>query len=864
VANLNFDADSGRIGPYRVLSRLGRGGLGHIHLAESPGGRIVALKVLDRAVADDPFRRSVLAQEARATARVDSPFTARLIDADTDGPVPWLASEYFPGPTLRQLVTASGPLSMSPLLALAAALAEGLRDIHAAGVVHRDLKPSNVILAPDRPRIIDFGLAAWPEPEPLTDRDVVVGTPGYMPPEQARGKRANPASDIFALGAVLTFAVAGRAPFGGGNPSELLYRTVAAEPDLADVPEMVRPLIASCLAKDPAQRPQAAALREDTYDLAEVRLGLDADALRDLMGTIAEFDGRRGRSFRPEPEARSVALIDRSVSGWKAWRENDHYDPGEDDYDPGEDATNHDDGWRSLESGTEDSGHSGAGGYGGGGSGAVPGDEEEPRPRFLTGILPERAPAGARISLLVQITLTAVEGASAAVRRFPVSPTGSVATITVSAPGLIPLGDLEQDLTVPFAADSAPVRFGFLAGPVGLHPVQIRAFAGGTYLGELALEISVEIGVALEEGRSRTAPMAELAAEPGEVTLQVSRTATGGYSFQLLSEAFYPVVIIDRLAADPAAVVGQMVAELRGMSKGTSQYATPALARRRLRSLGSQLWADMVPATIREQFWAQRDKIKLFTIASDMDTVPWELLYPVDLDNDDGFLVEQFPVVRRVYGQGRARVLRLDRGAGFIVPPKAPVNAMDEVAAVRAALPAHVTDRGTQNGLGEVLELLDAVPSVLHFAGHNAFTDEMGSLISLAGGPLRPGDLSYARQRRAFESVRPLVFLNGCRTAGEISGFTQLVGWAKEFMGAGAGAFIGSLWAVRSTSARTFAEKFYGALVGEGESLGVASLRARQAIAADEGDPTWLAYTVYGNPSASVMRDPEPAPWDVW
>ena len=370
----------------------------------------------------------------------------------------------------------------------------------------------------------------------------------------------------------------------------------------------------------------------------------------------------------------------------------------------------------------------------------------------------------------------------------------------------------------------------------------------------------MEVGAALEEGPSRAAALAGLAAEPGEVTLQVSRTAGGGYSFQLLSEAFYPVVLVDRLAGDPATVIGQMVAELRTMSKGTSQYATPALARRRLRSLGSKLWADVVPIAIREQFWAQRTRIKLFTIASDMDTVPWELLYPVDVDNDDGFLVEQFPVVRRVYGQGRARVLRLDSGVGFIVPPKSPTNAMDEVAAVRGLLPVDVVNRGVQAGLAEVLELLDDVPSVLHFAGHNSFTDEIGSLIGLDGGPLRPDDLAYASQRRAFESVRPLVFLNGCRTAGEIPGFTQLVSWATGFMGAGAGAFIGSLWAVRSSSARTFAEQFYHALVREGESLGIASLRARQAIAGDEGDPTWLAYTVYGNPSASLVHNPPSIP----
>jgi hypothetical protein len=499
------------------------------------------------------------------------------------------------------------------------------------------------------------------------------------------------------------------------------------------------------------------------------------------------------------------------------------------------------------------------------GNGAGESDEDESRPRYLTGLLPERAAAGARIALLAQVTLTAPRRPSAAMEAFPVSRSGTTVTITVSAPGLIPVGDLEQDLTVPPSTDSRPVRFGFITGPAGLHVVEVRAFTGGTCLGELALQISVEPGAALEEGRPRAALMAGLAAEPGEVTLQVSRTVKGGYSFQLLSEALYPMVLIDRLAGDPATVVGQMVAELRAMSKGQSPFGDPALVRKRLRSLGTTLWADVVPDAVREQFWEQRDRIRLFTIASDIDTVPWELLYPVDLDNENGFLVEQFPVIRRVYGQGRARTLRLDRGAGFIVPPKSPANAMDEVAAIRGILPAGVAHRGTEVGLAAVLELLDAVPSVLHFAGHNAFTDETGSLISLAGGPLRPGDISYAKQKRAFEAVSPLVFLNGCRTAGEIPGFTQMNGWAQEFMGAGAGAFIGSLWAVRSSSARMFAEEFYRALVRGRQPLGAASLQARKAIAADEGDPTWLAYTVYGNPSASFENKPDPRlqldPW---
>jgi hypothetical protein len=482
--------------------------------------------------------------------------------------------------------------------------------------------------------------------------------------------------------------------------------------------------------------------------------------------------------------------------------------------------------------------------------------EDGSQPRFLTGILPERVPVDARISLLVQITLAAAQRASTALESIPASRSGNTVTITVSAPALSPLGDLEQDLTVPPNADSRPVRFGFIAREAGLHTVQVRAFIGGTCLGELALQISIQPVAALEEGRPRTTPITGLTAEPGEVTLQVSRTAGGGYSFQLLSEALYPMVLIDRLAGNPATVVEQIVAELRAMSKGQSQFSTSALVRKRLRSLGARLWADVVPATIREQFWAQRDRIRQFTIASDLDTVPWELLYPVDLANEAGFLVEQFPVVRRVYGQGRARILRVNKGVGFIVPPRSPTNAMAEVTAVRSVLPPDMEYRGTEAGLAEVLELLDAVPSVLHFAGHNAFTDEIGSMISLDGGPLRPDDLYPAKQKRAFGNVSPLVFFNGCRTAGEIPGFTQMNGWAHEFMGAGAAAFIGSLWAVRSSSAVVFAKEFYRELVRDRQPLGVASQHARQVIAADESDPTWLAYAVYGNPSATVEDSP--------
>jgi hypothetical protein len=432
-----------------------------------------------------------------------------------------------------------------------------------------------------------------------------------------------------------------------------------------------------------------------------------------------------------------------------------------------------------------------------------------------------------------------------------VPPEGREVTITVSAPGLVPQGDLEQDVRVPQAADSDPVRFSFRADRVGLHTVTVRAFAGGTFVGEHAVQISVEVGAALEEGPTQIAAMGALASEPGEVTLQVSRTDDDRYSFQLIGEALFPVELARRLAGNPSDVVDAIAGELRAMAARTSPFTTPALIRNRLQNLGVQLWADAVPAAIRRQFWEQAGNIRSFTVASDMDTIPWELLYPLDGDNDNGFLVEQFPVVRRVYGQGRTRRLPL-ASAAYVVPPNSPGNARDEVELVRAVLGDAIADQGVLDRLDEMVALLEQAPSVLHFACHNQFNQATGSVVNLDGGPFRPGDLAMAAQRRSLAAASPLVFFNACRTAGEIPGLVQMMGWAKQFMAAGAGAFLGSLWAVRSSSARTFADTFYQAFVTRRQPLGAASLQARQAIAADDGDPTWLAYTVYGNPAATI------------
>ena len=483
-------------------------------------------------------------------------------------------------------------------------------------------------------------------------------------------------------------------------------------------------------------------------------------------------------------------------------------------------------------------------------------DARVPSARYLAADLPERAPAGARVSLLVRIVLAPSSAPSASLKSFAVPSAGAKITISVSAPGLVALGDLEQEVLVPAHADSEQVRFGFRTGSVGLQTVIIRAFAGGTFLGELGVQMSVELGAVLEEGQTRRADLGPAVAEPGEVTLQVNRDGDL-YSFQLISETWYPAQLSGRLAGDPAQAVEALVADLRGMAAGRSSYSSPKLARARLRNLGAQLWADAVPAAIRRQFWEQADRIASFSVASDLDNIPWELLYPVDGHNELGFLCEQYPVTRRVYGQGRTRMLPLSSVA-YVVPQDSPDDAMDEVAKIRARLGPEINDRGVLDNLQDLTALLDnATTSVLHFACHNKFTSADGSVVAMADGLFQPSDLSLAVQRRALAESGPLIFFNGCRSAGEIPGFTRMMGWAKQFMGAGAGAFLGSLWPVRSSSARDFADAFYAAFAVDQQPLGEATRKARKAIAEESGDPTWLAYTVYGNPAATAVGHKE-------
>ena len=277
--------DPRRLGRYRVLARLGIGGMGTVFLAEDGAGRRVAIKAMrPDLVADDGVRRR-FAREVRAAQRVTGPGVARVLDADPAADPPYLVLDLVDGPTLAEHVHRSGPFGPTATHALAVALARALVSIHDAGIAHRDLKPANVLLPDSGPVVVDFGVAAATDLTSITGAGTVMGSPGWMAPEQAQGREPTPAIDVFTWGLVVSFAATGRHPFGADRADSVAYRIVHEEPDLEGVPEEVRPTVAASLRRDPPARPAA-------EDLVTLLLGLAPatpaagveDATREVLG----------------------------------------------------------------------------------------------------------------------------------------------------------------------------------------------------------------------------------------------------------------------------------------------------------------------------------------------------------------------------------------------------------------------------------------------------------------------------------------------------------------------------------------------------------------------------------------------------
>lgn len=292
--------DPARIAGYRILGRLGAGGMGVVLLGRSPGGALVAIKLIRAEYADDAGFRTRFRREVAIARQVRNRWAVPVVDADTEAAAPWLATEFVPGPPLSEAVGGGAPLPERSVRALGSMLAEALEAVHGAGLVHRDVKPGNVLLGLDGPRLIDFGIARALDDTVLTATDAIVGSPGFLSPEQAQGRRIGPASDVFSLGCVLVYAATGGRPFGSGPVEAMLFRTVHDPADLGGLPPGLRQVVEACLSKEPEGRPTAGDIRRAFAE--------DASGGSWLPGPVTHLIAERSARMLALPDIEATSL----------------------------------------------------------------------------------------------------------------------------------------------------------------------------------------------------------------------------------------------------------------------------------------------------------------------------------------------------------------------------------------------------------------------------------------------------------------------------------------------------------------------------------------------------------------------------
>jgi hypothetical protein len=471
-----------------------------------------------------------------------------------------------------------------------------------------------------------------------------------------------------------------------------------------------------------------------------------------------------------------------------------------------------------------------------------------PRRRRLRGECPDNVQIGKPFSLLARIVLS---GGGAQLKSFPVPAGGLDVLIVIHAPGLTVRGDHMATLRVPADEDSEPVKFELQADQPGPSRVFVTAWREGNYLGELTLEVTAR----REPPASRTRDSsADLSTET--VDGAVSLVARYEPRHNLYRFQFYdvdnPREEPYQLSYEPGPRLESLVEDLEKVAGGESGYS-PQEARNYLIDAGTKLWRELLPERLRQQFWERQDRIRQLTILADNDKVPWELLYPNDLGRKaTGFLVEQFPVTRDVFERPPLPATLNFRASRFVLPDGSPPAADAEIAFLRELLEAAPADEAVISEFAPLREQINRGNfGLLHFACHNNFCVDRGSSINFGSRSFTTTNMETARVSLALKSSAPLVFINACRSAGLAATYNRLDGWAEAFLQAGAAAFIGSLWAVGDRTARKFAELFYQSLK-RGDTLGEATMSARRTIAERGGDPTWLAYAVYGNPRARI------------
>lgn len=472
-----------------------------------------------------------------------------------------------------------------------------------------------------------------------------------------------------------------------------------------------------------------------------------------------------------------------------------------------------------------------------------------PRRRRLRGECPDNVQIGKPFSLLARIV---VSGGGALLKSFAVPPAGLDVLIVVHAPGLTVRGDHMATVRVPADDDSEPVRFELQADRPGPSRVFVTAWREGNYLGELTLEVTGRHETPVSRTRDRSADLSTETVDGAVSLVALYDPRDNLYRFQF-HDIDNPREEPCQLSYQPGPRLEGLIENLEKVAGGESGYSRRE-ARDYLIDAGTKLWRELLPERLRQQFWERRDRISQLTILADNDTVPWELLYPNDRGRTAaGFLVEQFTVTRDVFERPPPPATLNFRPCRFVRPAGSPPAADGEIAFLRELFEAAPADEV----IAEFTPLRELIHrgnfGLLHFACHNEFVLDRGSAINFGGRSFTTTSMETAKVDLTLNSYAPLVFINACRSAGLVATYNRLDGWAEAFLQAGAAAFIGSQWAVGDRTARKFAELFYQSLKG-GATLGEAATSARRTISECGGDPTWLAYSVYGNPRARLAE----------
>jgi serine/threonine protein kinase len=799
-----------------VEELLGEGGIAAVYRAYHEGmGREVALEVLAAGLATDDAVRRRFAHEARVVAGLEHPHIIPVYEVGEERGLPFIAMRLVRGGDLRALLSREGPMPARRAAAFVSPVASALDAAHEVGLVHRDVKPANMLVDVGRYRPEHVYLSdLWLISSLVASPGQFVGTPGYAAPEQITGGDVDGRADQYGLGCVAYTLLTGSAPYPRDQAYAIMYAQLVEPPPLVtalrpDLPAAVNLVIGRAMERK----------RDDRYE----NCSAFAAALREALG-LPPWD--TGVHSYPRQGAQDTVSASAPVS-------RSHPSsplPG------------------SLPPAVPpgDSGRSGPGD-----SGQEHGGEGSNR-RYLLARCPDVVAVGKPFSVLASI-IRAEASAAVPLMPFSVPPEGQDILLVLHAPGLRLLGDQRITVHVPATADSHPVMFELRADEEGPRSISITAWLGGTYLGELLVGVNADrgqVGARHREFRSEI----DGESSEGAVSLVVRYDpGLNAYRFEFRDED-NPGEVVSRLSFEPRQRIERLVADLDRLAAGRGGYSA-AQAHDYLVNAGAELWHELVPPGLREQFWDRQHRIRQLTILADKDTVPWELLYPKDPGRDAGFLVEQFPVTRAIFGRRPASRLSL-WPARFVLPRGSLPEAEAEIHAMRRLLDP---SQAPEAVVSDIEQLRDAIHAgdfgLLHFACHNRFEPDDDASIRLGNVQFTPRFMTTAVIDKALARSAPTVFMNACRSAGLAPTYNRLDGWASRFLEAGAGAFIGSLWAVSDGTAREFAEELYGQLKA-GTTLGRAIMDARAKAARHADDPTWLAYSAYGNPQAKVVRRP--------